>query len=227
MMPDSLIDLASRLFVGPVWPASILAILLVIYALLSLLGIFDLGLNAPDFDPTPSLGAELTRLIPLNWDFMQGIGGSTIRWTNFGRLPIILWGSVFAVAFWMFSYGLWHQYDSIKYMDDWLTSSVLATRNFVLAVGITKILTQPMLKHFIPPPSYDHQSLLGETCEITTSKADSKFGQAKYRTEAAPLLLNVRTDGSIIRKGERARLIDFDSKKRIYTVTRISTENDS
>ena len=61
----------------------------------------------------------------------------------------------------------------------------------------------------------------------TTSKADSKFGQAKYRTEAAPLLLNVRTDGSIIRKGERARLIDFDSKKRIYTVTRISTENDS
>ena len=130
-MPDSLIDLASRLFVGPVWPASILAILLVIYALLSLLGIFDLGLNAPDFDPTPSLGAELTRLIPLNWDFMQGIGGSTIRWTNFGRLPIILWGSVFAVAFWMFSYGLWHQYDSIKYMDDWM-SRYQSWKNFIM-----------------------------------------------------------------------------------------------
>ncbi len=221
---ELVLDLADRMFVGPVWPASILAILLVVYSILGMVGLFDLGLDAPDLPEAPPLGTDLTEIIPLNWDFVHGIGGTTIRWTNFGRLPIILWGGIFAVAFWGISYGFWHQFDSEKYASDWITSGILSVRNSVIAVGITKGCTQPLLKYFTPPPNYDHANLLGEICVVSTSRADSKFGQAKFQTNAAPLLLNIRTDGSVISKGSKAMIIEFEPKKRIFTVTPIPTE---
>ena len=226
-MSESLIDLAERMFVGPVWPASILAILLMMYVVLGTIGLMDFGFDPPEFGADPSFGPDLTPLIPFDWDFVQGIGGFTIRCTNFGRLPIILWGSVFAVAFWGISYGFWHEFDSEKYAGDWPTSTILSVRNMVLAVLITKACTQPLLRYFIPPPIYDHSNLLGENCEISTSQADSEFGQAKFRTQAAPLLLNIRTDGAVIRKGGRATIIDFDPDERIFTVTPSTTEQHS
>ena len=226
-MSEIMADLASRMFVGPVWPASILAVILVIYTIFGLFGLLDFGFDLPEVDANPSAGTDLTQIIPLEWDFIHGIGGSTIRWTNFGRVPIIVWGGAFTVAFWGLSYGLWHQYDINRYSAEWLPSSMLALRNMVLAIGITKVITQPLLNYFIPTPRYDQANLLGETCEISTSQADGEFGQAEYQTEAAPLLLNIRTDGSVIPKGSRAMIVDFDPKKRIFIVTPIPTEHDS
>ena len=104
---------------------------------------------------------------------------------------------------------------------------MLALRNMVLAIGITKVITQPLLNYFIPTSRYVQANLLGETCEISTSQADGEFGQAEYQTEAAPLLLNIRTDGTVIPKGSRAMIVDFDPKKRIFIVTPIPTEHDS
>ena len=223
-MPEPFLEIAERMLVGPVWPASILAALLVVYTLLGMLGLLDLGLDLPEMDADPSFGPDLTQIIPFDMDFLQGIGGMTVRWTNFSRLPIILWGGIFTVVFWAISYGLWHQFDSQRYAPDWAPSLLLMVRNVVLAVGLTKITTQPLLRYFIPPPIYNHETLIGEKCEISTSEATDKFGQAKYRTNAAPLLLNVQTDGSIITKGEQAIIIGFDPEQRIYKVTQHSTE---
>ena len=226
-MSDLLIDLASRLFIGPVWPASILALLLVIYAILGVFGLLDMGLDSPEFGANYTLGADLTEITPFNWDFLEGIGGYTIRWTNFGRLPIIVWGGCFTVAYWGVSYGLWHQYDFERYGTDWLTSLILSIRNVVIAVGITKACTQPLLKFFCPPPIYGQENLLGEICVISTSQADGEFGQAEFMTTAAPLLLNIRTDGPMIPKGSKAMIVDFEPKKRIYIVTPLQTEHDT
>ncbi len=239
------------MFVGPVWPASILVCLLVLYTILALIGLIDLGFDVPDVDLDPGVDIDVALDVPdvdvptvdipgvempdvdaghgahVDVDFLHGLGGATVRWTNFGRVPVVLWGGVFAVAFWSVSYGLWHSYDTNRYDPVWIPSVLLAIRNFVIATGITKLVTQPMLGYFVDPPSYSAQKLLGATCEICTTEATPEFGQAKFRTNASPLLLNVRTDGAHITKGTEVRIIGFDRDKRIYKVTHLQPETQS
>jgi hypothetical protein len=233
------------MFVGPVYPASILVCLLVAYTILALIGLIDFGFDVPDMDLDAGLDldVDLSLDVPdvdvpafdvpdvdlpdgvhVDADFLQGLGAATVRWTNFGRVPVVLWGGVFAVAFWSISYGLWHNFDSNRYEPVWLPSILLSIRNFVIATGVTKAVTQPMLGWFVDPPSYDHKKLLGATCEICTTEATGEFGQAKFRTNASPLLLNVRTDGVHIPKGTEVRIIGFDKDKRIYKVTHLPSE---
>ena len=57
-MPESLIELADRMFVGPVWPASILVCLMVGYTLLALIGLIDLGFDPPDLDLDPGIDLD-------------------------------------------------------------------------------------------------------------------------------------------------------------------------
>lgn len=239
------------MFVGPVWPASILVCLLIVYTILAVIGLIDFGFDVPDVDLDPSLdvGLDVPDVhvpdvhidvpdvdmpdvdvpdgVHVDVDFLHGLGAATVRATNFGRVPVILWGGIFAVAFWSLSYGLWHTFDSNRYEPLWLPSILLSIRNFVIATGITKAATQPLLGYFVDPPSYDHKKLLGATCEICTSEATPEFGQAKFRTNASPLLLNVRTDGSHIGKGTEVRIIGFDKIKRIYKVTHLQSETQS
>lgn len=239
-MPDSLIQLAERMFVGPVWPASILVCLLVVYTIFALIGLIDFGFDVPDVDLDPSLDLDVdlsvdvdvpTADVPdgahLDVDFLHGLGAATVRATNFGRVPVVLWGGVFAVSFWAISYGLWHGFDFESHVPTLMESTWLSIRNFVIAMVITKCVTQPMLGYFVDPPSYDHKKLLGATCEICTTEATEQFGQAKFRTNASPLLLNVRTDGSHIPKGTEVRIIGFDKNKRIYKVTHLQPETHS
>ncbi|MEM8670781.1 MAG: DUF1449 domain-containing protein [Planctomycetota bacterium] len=254
IVPAPLIELAERMFVGPVWPASILVVLLVVYTLLALIGLIDFGFDVPDVDLDPGVDIDVPDIggidvpdldvpdvavdvpdvavdVPdganIGVDFLQGLGAYTVRLTNFGRIPVVLWGGIFAVTFWSLSYGLWHNYDADKYDPTWFPSILLGIRNFVIAVAITKGVTQPMLGWFVDPPSYDHRKLMGATCEICTTEATPEFGQAKFRTNASPLLLNVRTDGAHIAKGTEVRIIGFDKEKRIYKVTQLQPETQS
>lgn len=219
-MPEPLLQLADRMFVGPVWPASILVCLLVVYTIFALIGLIDLGFDVPDVD----LDADLPDGVAVDADFLHGLGAASLRWTNFGRVPIVMWGGIFAVAFWSISYGLWHTFDVNRYEPSWVPSILLSIRNFVIATGITKAVTQPLLGYFVAPPTYDQKNLLGATCEISTSEATPEFGQAKFRTNASPLLLNVRTDGPHIVKGTEVRIIGYDKEKRIYKVTHLPSE---
>ncbi len=131
------------------------------------------------------------------------------------------------MIFWTISYVLWHAFDASRYEPVWLPSVLLGIRNFVVAVICTKFVTQPVVGKFSPQPGYTKDRLLGATCEISSIQAPSTFGQAKFRTNAAPLLLNVRTTGTEIPKGTEVRIVDFEPTKRIYTVTEIQPENES
>lgn len=236
-MPESLIELADRMFVGPVWPASILVCLMVGYTLLAVIGLIDLGFDPPDLDLDPGMDMDVSLEgvglgapdgADVSIDFLHGLGAGSIRATNFGRVPLVMWGGVFTVAFWSVSYGLWHTFEATLFSPPgWFSSSLLTLPNAVIAVAVTKCVTQPMLRYFVPPPKYGHGKLLGATCEICTIEATGEFGQAKFRTNAAPLLLNVRTDGPHIPKGTEVRIIGFDRDKRIYKVAHLQQETTS
>lgn len=257
---------AEQMFVGPIWPASMLVGLLVVYTTIALLGLIDLDWDAPDvdvgmdFDPglnlDPSLdlnpGLDIDTVlepdfdVPVDgaggelvagdlaagdlgagWDFLHGVGAISVRLTNFGRVPLIIWAGIFTLAFWVISYLLWHGYDTYRYEPSIVPSILLSVRNMVIAVAATKGLTQPLLGYFIGGPSYDRHNLIGATCEVSTLEATPEFGQAQFRTNAAPLLLNIRTDGPHIEKGTEVRIVGFDRDKRIYRVTQLSSEDQS
>ena len=243
VVKEALNEFADMMFVGPMWPASILVCLMVLYTLIALLGLIEIDIDGIDVDLDADVGADVD--VPdldvgeidlatgdLDVDlgqtgffgFLSGIGATSVRWTNFGRVPLVIWFGVFTIVFWTISYVLWNNFDSIRYAADWWPSTLLAVRNGVLAIIATKFITQPVVGKFTPEPGYDTNRILGATCEISSIKASPSFGQAKFRTNAAPLLLNVRTNGSEIPKGTEVRIVDYDPRKRIYTVTEIQPE---
>jgi len=232
---DSFTDLVNNMFVGPVWPASILVCLLVAYTALAMIGLLDFGFDVPEVDLEPGLDLDLDVPDPgldvdgsmAEWDFWHGIGAISARWTNFGRVPVIVWGGIFATIFWAVSFLMWHGFDSNRYEPAVLASILLSIRNVVIAVAGTKLATGPLVGSFAKGPSYDENHLIGATCEVTTTQATPEFGQAKFRAEAAPLLLNIRTDGPSIPKGTEVWIIGFDKKTRIYKVSLHPSEQTS
>ncbi len=240
-MLESMNQIFEEIFVGPLWPASILACLMIGYTLLAAIGLVDLDFGAPDVDldvdidiDVPDVGVDVPDvgvdapdgdLPEVSSDLFGGLGGMAVRWTNFGRLPIVIWGGIFTIAFWAVSAWLWFTFDVNNYSPPtWMSSTLLTIRNFVIATAVTKGFTQPMLRFFVEPTKYNKDHLMGCTCEISSIEATPTFGQAKFRTDASPLLLNVRTNGSTIPKGTEVRIVGFDSEKRIYTVTNLEAE---
>jgi hypothetical protein len=63
------------------------------------------------------------------------------------------------------------------------------------------------------------KSLIGQECEISSHEASPEFGQVKFKTDGSPLLLNVRTDGPHLAKGERVWITHYDPARRVYIVS--------
>ncbi len=57
-MPDLIEQLAEQMFVGPMWPASILVCLLIVYTIFAMIGLIDFGLDVPDVDLDPGLDLD-------------------------------------------------------------------------------------------------------------------------------------------------------------------------
>ncbi len=197
------------LFIGPVWPASVLVLLVVGYLVLSLLG-------AVEFEG-PELSPDL--------DGWQGLGAGTLRWFHLGSIPVILWLGCFAIINWLIAYGLWNWYESDGQVPSFSTSAILALRNAILASFVTKLVTGPLVPYLESGPTFSEETLIGESCVVSSGEVTPEFGQAKFFTGSAPLLLNVRTSDSRLVKGDRAIITAYDPNKRIFTVTSEPTSN--
>ena len=191
------------LFVGPVWPASVLLLLVLGYLLLSLVSSLDFDTPEVDFDTH-------------GW---QSLGASTLRWLHMDTIPIVIWGGLFACFNWLLAYILWSAFDSARHQPTLLVSVVLAIRNGVIAAVITKFVTAPLEPYLGKGAVYSEETLVGQSCIVSSGEATPSFGQAKYDTGGAPLLLNIRTDGPHLIKGTRVRIVSFDPSKRTYFVT--------
>ena len=218
-MWQATVTFLESLFVGPMWPASVLLALLVIYCLMAIIGLADLDLDAPDVDIDASDAASSMDL----GDTVGGMGAATLRWLNLQNVPLVVWTGIFAILWWIVSWTLWTGFDHDRYAPTLLTSVLLAARNFVIAVGLTKLTTGPLAKRF-ETSRYRPATLMGQTCQVCSGEATPEFGQARFRTDAAPLLLNIRTDGAHLNKGDLVRIVSFDPERRIYTVTKADIE---
>ena len=197
------------------------------YVVLGTIGLMDFGFDPPNLAPNPSFGPDLTPLIPFDWDFVQ----KSVDLRFDARILVVfqlfcgvvcsrLRSGGFLTAFGMNSIA-----KNMPATGQQARSSPV--RNMVLAVLITQSMHSTFAALLHPSTDFDHSNLLGETCEISTSQADSNLGKPSFERKQLLLLLNIRTDGAVIRKGGRATIIDFDPDKRIFTVTPSTTEQPS
>lgn len=207
------------LIAGPVLPATIVAGLMVCWGLFAIFGAMDLEIPSGDMDV--DLDVDVADVSVGN----VTSGFNLLAWLNLGRVPLVLWAGVFAIGFWFVSISSWLFVEKM-FFEEWpgfLWSVLLSAKSFVIAIFLTKFATAPMGKWF-DVQEVSAKNLVGQECEISSLEATPDFGQVKYKTEGAPLLLNVRTDGPHLAKGTRVWIIHYDAQKRVYVVTPTGTE---
>lgn len=225
-----------HLFVGPMWPATILAMIVWAFVLISVLGVFspDFGFDGPevdagvDFDPGVDVGVDMdagvdvdASLDPghdMHGDFFGGVAAATMKAVHLDRVPLMIWLAVFSLFFWVLTYVLWFEFDSRRYAPVFLTSTLLSIRNLVIAVVATRLMTSPLHRLLVPPTHYHSASLVGGTAVVETSQVDDSFGRARYATNAAPLLIDIRASGEPITKGATVKLLSYDVDRKLYQV---------
>jgi hypothetical protein len=59
---------------------------------------------------------------------------------------------------------------------------------------------------------------MGKVCTVLLPATATRLGQATIRIDGAPLMLNVRSTGTPLSKGDTALVIDFDPAQRCYLI---------
>jgi hypothetical protein len=187
------------------WPTLAVTTLLglvVLYWLCVILGALDFDL----FDFDVDLDGHPDSF--LDW----GMVG--LKWFNLGEVPLMVWLSAFALPAWLASVSL--NRDLVDPTTPQIVAAIL--RDVGIGLFAAKVLTWPIkgkLKTREPNPAAE---LIGRFCEITTSEATAEFGQARYDTDGAPLLLNVRSVGAPVPKGLKAQIVDYSAEQHVYYV---------
>lgn len=212
-------ELITTFFSGPILPASILLCFLLGWSLLALLGTVELDLPGSNLnlDGDVDLGDATT--------LGDGAALLTLRWLNIGHVPLALWMGVLAIVWWLASATLWLLVDQQFFSPPgWLWSSLLVIKNLAIAVPVTKLVTNPMRSWFVTE-KLNARSLVGQECQISSAQATPEFGQVKFKTDGAPLLLNVRTDGPHLANGTTVWITHYDAKNRVYLVSPTTTDS--
>lgn len=194
----------------PVLPATLLLMLVVFWSLLTVVGgaIFHGHHFHLDAHADGDAG-----------DLFSSAGSFTLRWLNLSEMPLMIWLSIFSLLWWGASVLNLLTIDlPLLGKPGTLWSVVLVARNVVLAAVLTKLITRPFRGWYLSE-SISSQSLIGQECEICSLEATPEYGQVRFKTDGAPLLLNVRTDGADLPKGTRVWITHYDAVHRAYIVS--------
>ena len=214
----AVLDYLGVCFSGANLVATVFLLLAMTYWLLAIISGLDLDILSFDLDMDGE--ADLSELV--------GVGVVILRFFNIGAVPLAIWGSVLAITWWTVSMLLDRLMDNVYHpelRETWFYAAQWAVRNFAIAIVLTKIFTQPLRGKFDGHEPNLAADLIGQSCQIVTSEVTGQFGQAEYATEAAPLKLNVRTQGAtVLTKGDAAVITGFDPERNIYYVERAKAE---
>ena len=200
---DPLTGFYYRCFAEPaLQPAGLLIAILVVYWSLVMFGALDLEF--------------------LDWNFefsLEGDSGALdfglvpLRFLNLGTIPIMLWITVFGFSAWMLSL-LIHYIWAPEQAD-----GVVIAEAFGLAMLVTKLVTNPFRSVFEIVEPNRPETLVGQTCTISTLTATGQSGEAHFTNEGAPLILSVRTSDGDLSKGQTATIIDYNQPDNTYVVS--------
>ena len=197
-------------FSGTSLPASMLLSLVLVYWLFVIFGALDLDM----FDIDLEIDADVDVSSVLSMGFVP------LRFLNLGRVPLMLWMSIFGLSWWMLSMLL----EPISSPEDWKLMAMFIGRDMGIAVIIVKIATNPLRGKFDVKEPHKAEKLIGGTCVMLTGEVTASAGQAEYETKGAPLKLNVRATDKTLVKGDVGEIVDYDPEKHIYFVMKTERE---
>lgn len=203
-------EFAQNCFAWPSLPATVLLLAVCGYWLLVIAGAADVNF----------LDTELEVDLEASHGSILDLGFVPLRFLNLGTVPLMIWVSVFALAFW----GTTRVIDGAAVYTQ--TADILQAvfRNAGIAVLATKLLTQPLRGRFLQQEPNTAEQLIGRTCVISAAEGAGPLGQAECPTGGAPLQLTVRSVDGVLTKGAAMQIVDFLPAENVYLVKRSSPE---
>lgn len=184
----------------------------VVYWLIGMLGLVDLGL-AGDAD------LELD----VDCDIDVSVGGLTGFMLTFGLtgVPFTLVISIVALICWLISFYL--QFYILNWLPDgwlyYLMGSFASFVIFVISLPLTAIVIRPLKGMFKSVETTLSDHLVGNSATIVTGTVSETFGQARLFNNGAEMLLDVRCDPEhSLKKGDKVLLIEYLTEKYAYIV---------
>ena len=134
--------------------------------------------------------------------------------------PATVVGSVFTLSGWVIS-ALGVQLLNNTLSDPgWLPRLGLLVVSAPVALLVTSVCVRPLAPLFSHGQGLKNHDLLGQTCEISTTRVDGKFGRGSLIVQGQDLMIEVRCDRPDhgLGKGAQALLISHDPRRDAFVV---------
>lgn len=197
-------------------PTVLLAVLL-IYWLLSIVGVIDLGdhthidldLDGGHVGHADGHGTDLGTLAGYLVAF--GLGG----------VPLSVVASVLVFCTWLAT-ALLHRYAIVHVPTDtlrWVAGAGVLLFSCALAIPITARVLKPMRGLFVKHAARSNSSLVGLSCKILTQSVDERFGRAAVDNHGVSLNIRVwaRVPNTLVKNAD-AIILDYNAANQQYEV---------
>ncbi len=198
-------------------PSALMGIVLIFW-LLSIVGVLDLDHVGPDWH------------VDLHHDGPDGLHDDAhgtpdmLVALGFDRLPFSVVISSIVFFWWVLTILL--QQHVLPSMPgaagglSWISGSVGLLMCLALALPIAGHCVRPLKPIFAVQGGLARKlDLIGSVCKVTTSNVDEKFGQAEVRTDGSPIVVAVyATAPNELVRGSSALILSFDEVRQRYEV---------
>jgi len=203
-----MVELISESFKVPNLPATILLLLILLYWVVNLIGIFDFEMLLGDAD----FGKDVEVDHDLDSDSFLG------KTFDFGDVPIAIAASFFVLFFWM-STLLTNYY--LGNSSLWF-ALIIYIPAIIGSFIITRLITIPLSKlysllHLHTEETDTNNDFTGSVCTLFVEASEDKSGQGEINRNGDPIRVHIRTyPGKVLKKGQSALLIEYFADKGYY-----------
>ncbi len=222
-------------------PATGMMIMVLLYWMMVMVGVFGLDTLDLDFDADADLGLDpglgIDADVGINVDGgVDGApattfgGGSSASGNDgflrslfdffyLGEVPIVIIGTFFVLFWWIATYltnHFWNVDQSLWIAAAWFLP------NAVVSLVLTRFSMIPFSIIFREEPAENktREELCGQIGKVTTSEVTETFGQMELKINDEPeMILNVRAQpGEKLGKGDAAKIISFNHSNGTFLV---------
>jgi len=189
-----------------------LLVFVLLYWLTVIVGLLDLKTVDLSLDDHGHLHYDADGHADAGTSWLNG----ALAFFNLGRIPLMIFLSFVFLPLWVGSILLNYYTGNTSL----LLGLAFLLPLFIGSLFVAKFLTLPFVKLFAALEK-DHDGgavVIGKVCTVLLPATADHLGQASVRIDGAPLMLNVRSTGGPLAKGETALVIDFDAPRRCYLI---------
>ena len=229
-------------------PATTLMIMILLYWLMVMFGVFGTDSFDFDMDVSPDVGLDVDLGLDAEFGFDADIGvdahagidgapatsfasGSSTTGNDgflrtvfeffyLGEVPIVIIGTFFVLFFWIATFVSNHFYNLDP--QRLVVSLMWLIPNIVISLALTRVTMIPFAIIFKKPPPENttREEMYGMVGRITTSEVTDKFGQMEIKQNNEPeMTINVRTrHGEKLARDDAAKIISYDNSNGTFLV---------